>query len=82
MTAPDDETPSTAEPAKALPSVAASVSVATEVPVSTYQPGLPKKERKPLNPALAILAGASLTAISGITASRIVDSSSAESRSR
>ena len=36
--------------------------------MSTYQPGLPKKERKPLNPALAILAGASLTAISGITA--------------
>lgn len=36
--------------------------------MSTYQPGLPKRERKPLNPALAILAGASLTAISGITA--------------
>lgn len=68
MTAPDDETPSTAEPALAKPAVAASVPVATEVPVSTYQPGLPKRERKPLNPALAILAGASLTAISGITA--------------
>ncbi len=68
MTEPDDETPSTAEPALAKPAVAASVPVATEVPVSTYQPGLPKRERKPLNPALAILAGASLTAISGITA--------------
>jgi len=68
VTAPDDETPSTAEPALAKPAVAASVPVATEVPVSTYQPGLPKRERKPLNPALAILAGASLTAISGITA--------------
>ena len=68
MTEPDDETPSTAEPALAKPDVAASVPVATEIPVSTYQPGLPKRERKPLNPALAILAGASLTAISGITA--------------
>ena len=68
MNAPDDETLSTAEPAKAQPPHTAAPPAATEVPVSTYQPGLPKKERKPLNPALAILAGASLTAISGITA--------------
>ncbi len=68
MTAPDDETPSTAEPSKAQPTQTTAPPAATEIPVSTYQPGLPKKERKPLNPALAILAGASLTAISGITA--------------
>lgn len=68
MNVPDDETPSSAEPGKAQPTQIGTSPASTEIPVSTYQPGLPKKERKPLNPALAILAGASLTAISGITA--------------